>query len=204
MKKITLITLLLIAACISSSCQNNNADKQLANSLKGTWQGSIFLDDEEIPADYQFFESTDGTTGKFVEIAYLHEIDGDFDVRYFSYACGEYTVKNGQLSLTFFPETTYAEPYNENDLEEYADALWAYYQEEGRKLLWENESELAVSILEMLEDEWAETCENRNASGNLFSNLTVTENKMDFVSGDQTWTFKRADFDWFTAYPFSE
>lgn len=203
MKRITLITLLLIVACINSSCQNNNADKQLVQNLKGTWEGSIYLDDE-IPADIQFFESKNGTTGNFIEIAYLHEIDGDFDIRYFAYMSGEYTVKDGNLSLVFDLETVYAEPYDENVLNEYAHALWNHYLEEGRELLWDNESELAVSVLEFLEDNWSGVCEGRNEAGNNFSKLTVSENKMSFAAGNETWEFKRADHDWFTGFPFDE
>ena len=202
MKKILFIVLLLVA-CVGSSCQDKKNDKQLVKSLEGTWEGTIYLYDE-IPADIQFFESTDGSTGKFVEIAYLHEIDGDFDIRYFSYACGEYSVKDGQLSLTFFPESTYAEPFEEEDLNEYVTALWEFYQEEGRELLWEDESELAVAVLETFEDAWSQVCEERNTTGSTFSNLTVTDNKMSFVAGDKTWEFKRADHNWFTGYPFVE
>ena len=204
MKKILIITMLLTAVCVGSSCQDKSFDKQLAKSLIGTWEGSIYIDDEEYPVDYQFFESTDGTTGNFIEIAYLHEIDGDFDIRYFAYASGEYSVKDGHLTLTFFPETTYADPYDEDALGEYVTALWEYYQEEGRQLLWEDESELAVAVLETFEDTWSEVCKNRNLSGNDFSDLVITENKMSFTAGNRTLEFTRADHDWFTAYPFSE
>lgn len=202
MKRILIIALMLVA-CASSSCQNKNNDKQLVKNLEGTWEGSIYLDDE-IPADIQFFKSEDGTSGKFVEIAYLHEIDGDFDIRYFCYACGEYSVKDGKLTLTYIPESTYADPFDENDLNEYVTALWEFYQEEGRELLWADESELAVAVLETFEDTWSQVCEERNASGNTFSNLIVTDNKMSFVSGDKTWEFKRADHEWFTGYPYFE
>lgn len=202
MKKILIIALMLVA-CASSSCQNKNNDKQLVKNLEGTWEGSIYLD-EEIPADIQFFKSEDGTSGKFVEIAYLHEIDGDFDIRYFCYACGEYSVKDGKLTLTYIPESTYADPFDENDLSEYATALWEFYQEEGRELLWADESELAVAVLETFEDTWSQVCEERNASGNTFSNLTFTDNKMSFVAGDKTWEFKRSDHEWFTGYPYFE
>ena len=106
--------------------------------------------------------------------------------------------------MTFFPESTYADPYDEKNFGEYVTALWEYYQEEGRKLLWENESELADAVLETFEDTWSQVCEDRNESGNNFSNLTVTENKMSFVSGEKTWEFKRSDHSWFTAYPFVE
>ena len=202
MKKILIIALMLVA-CASSSCQNKNNDKQLVKNLEGTWEGSIYLDDE-IPADIQFFKSEDGTSGKFVEIAYLHEIDGDFDIRYFCYACGEYSVKDGKLTLTYIPESTYADPFDENDLNEYVTALWEFYQEEGRELLWADESELEVAVLETLEDSWSQVCEERNELGISFSNLTVTEDKMSFVVGDKTWEFKRADHEWFTGYPYSE
>lgn len=202
MKKILSVVLLCVVAFVGSSCQDNNNDKQLVKSLEGTWQGSIYLDDE-IPADIQFFGSEDGTTGKFVEIAYLHEIDGDFDIRYFSYACGDYSVKDGQLTLTLIPESTYAEPFDEGELDEYVAALWEFYQEEGRTLLWEDEEELKIAVLETLEDSWSEVCEERNASGNTFKNLTVTADKMSFVVGDKTWEFKRVDHDWFTGYPYT-
>ena len=202
MKKILIIALMLVA-CASSSCQNKNNDKQLVKNLEGTWEGSIYLDDE-IPADIQFFKSEDGTSGKFVEIAYLHEIDGDFDIRYFCYACGEYSVKDGKLTLTYIPESTYADPFDENDLNEYVTALWEFYQEEGRELLWADESELEVAVLETLEDSWSQVCEERNELGISFSNLTVTEDKMSFVVGDKTWEFKRADHNWFTGYPYFE
>lgn len=202
MKKLLIITMLFTVACASSSYKDT--DKQLVKDLKGTWEGSIYLDDEEIPTDYQFFESTDGTTGNFIEIAYLHEIDGDFDIRYFAYASGEYAVKDGRLSLTYFPETTYASAYDEEALNDYAAALLDYYREEGREILWEDESELAVSILEVLEEHWSEVCEDRNNTTGDFSNLTVTEDKMSFVTDNRTLEFTKADHDWFTAYPFSE
>ena len=201
MKKIIAI-LLFTVVCVSTSCQNQNKDKQLVKNLEGTWEGSIYLDDE-IPADYQFFESEDGTSGKFVEITYLHEYDGDFDIRYFSFVCGEYTVKDGQLSLTFIPESTYAKPFDEDVFGDYIAALWEFYQEEERTLLWEDESELEVAVLETFEDTWAQVCEERNQSGNNFSNLTVTEDKMSFMVGDSTWEFKRTDHVWFPGYPYS-
>ena len=204
MKKILIIALLFTVVCVSSSCQENNVDKQLVSNLVGTWEGSVYFDDEEIPTDYQFFESTDGSTGKFVEIAYLHGIDGDFDIRYFSYACGEYAVKDGQLSLTYYPESTYAQPFDEDELGEYVTALWEYYQEEGRELLWDDESELTIAVLETWEDTWAQVCDERNQSGINFSNLTVTEDKMSFVVGDSTWEFARSEEDWFTGYPYIE
>ena len=106
--------------------------------------------------------------------------------------------------MTFFPETTYADPYDEDALGEYATALWEYYQEEGRELLWEDESELAVAVLETWEETWSEVCKNRNLSGNNYSNLTISENKMSFVADNRALEFTRADHDWFTAYPFSE
>lgn len=203
MKKALFIALLFTVACANSSYKGKETDKQLVQNLKGTWEGSIYLDDE-IPADIQFFESADGTTGNFVEIAYLHEIDGDFDIRYFAYASGEYSVKDGKLSLTFFPESTYAEPYDEDVLGEYVTALWEYYEEEGKELLWEDEAELAGSVLELFEERWSEVCEERNQSEHEFSNLTVTENKMSFTVGNGTWEFTRANHDWFTAFPFAE
>ena len=202
MKKLLFITLLFTVACVSSSYKDNDKDKQLAQNLKGTWEGSIYLDDE-IPVDYQFFEP-DGTTGNFIEIAYLHEYDGDFDIRYFAFVSGEFSVKDGQLLLTFFPETTSAEPYDEEVLMNYAAALMDYYQEEGREILWDSVDELADSVLEMFAEQWGLVCEDRNNNSGLFSNLTVTEGKMSFVDGDRTLEFKKGNQDWFTAYPFAE
>ena len=202
MKKLLFITLLFTVACVSSSYKDNDNDKQLAKNLKGTWEGSIYLDDE-IPVDYQFFE-TDGTTGNFIEIAYLHEYDGDFDIRYFAFVSGEFSVKDGQLSLTFFPETTSAEAYDENVLMDYATALMDYYQEEGREILWDSVDELADSVLEMFAEQWGYVCEDRNNTSGLFNNLTVAEGKMSFVDGERTLEFKKGDQDWFTAYPFAE
>ncbi len=202
MKKLLFITLLFTVACVSSSYKDNDKDKQLAQNLKGTWEGSIYLDDE-IPVDYQFFE-TDGTTGNFIEIAYLHEYDGDFDIRYFAFVSGEFSVKDGQLLLTFFPETTSAEPYDEEVLMNYAAALMDYYQEEGREILWDSVDELADSVLEMFAEQWGLVCEDRNNNSGLFSNLTVTEGKMSFVDGERTLEFKKGEQDWFTAYPFAE
>ena len=63
---------------------------------------------------------------------------------------------------------------------------------------------MEIAVLETLEDSWSEVCEERNASGNIFSNLTVTEDKMSAVAGDKTLEFKRADHEWFTGYPYSE
>lgn len=203
MKKLLFITLLFTVACVSSSYKDNDNDKQLAKNLKGTWEGSIYLNDEEIPVDYQFFDA-DGTKGNFIEIAYLHEYDGDFDIRYFDFVSGEFSVKDGQLSLTFFPETSSAEAYDENVLMEYAAALMNYYQEEGRDILWDSNEELAGSVLEMLEEEWGLVCEDRNNTSGLFNNLTVTEGKMSFVDGERTLEFKKGSQDWFTAYPFAE
>lgn len=204
MKKTLIITLLFVMACISTSFKGKDTDKQLVKNLKGTWEGSIYIDDEEIPADYQFFESTDGTTGKFVEVSYLHEIDGGFDIRYFSFVCGEYSVKNGKLTLTFIPESTYAEVYDEEVFGDYISGLWNLYINEGRELLWEDESELASSVLEFFEDNWSEVCEDRNQSNNTFDNLTVTEKKMSFADGKRTLTFKHTNREWFTAFPYSE
>ncbi|MCR4847833.1 MAG: hypothetical protein K5920_03150 [Bacteroidales bacterium] len=203
MKKLLFITLLFTVACVSSSYQDNDKDKQLAKNLKGTWEGSIYLNDEEIPVDYQFFE-TDGTKGNFIEIAYLHEYDGDFDIRYFDFVSGEFSVENGQLLLTFLPETSTAEPFDEAVLMDYAAALMDYYQEEGKEILWDSVNELADSVLEMLEEEWGSVCEERNNTSGLFSNLTVTEGKMSFVDGERTLEFKKGEQDWFTAYPFAE
>lgn len=202
MKKTLLImTLLLTVACVSSSYKDKNTDKQLAKNLEGTWEGSVFIDDEEIPTDYQFFESIDGTTGKFVEIAYLHEIDGDYDMRYFAYVCGDFSVKDGQLTLTYIPESTYAEVYDEDTFGEYVSGLWDHYLDEGRQLLWDDESELAVSVLETWEEIWAQVCEDRNQQGSNFGNLTVTDGKMSFVAGDKTLEFTQTDGEWFKACP---
>lgn len=204
MKKILIITMLFTVACVSSSYKDNNTDKQLAQNLKGTWEGSVYIEDEEIPTDYQFFESADGTTGKFVEIAYMHEYDGDFDIRYFAYSSGEYSVKDGRLSLTYYPESTYAEAFDEQVIMDYAAALMEYYRKEGKELFWEDEAELAESILDILADEWTVVCEERNEANETFGNLTFTGNKMSFVSGKRTLEFKLAENDWFTAFPFSE
>lgn len=204
MKKLLFISLLFTVACVSSSYKDQNADKQLVKNLIGTWNGSVYIDDEEIPTDYQFFESTDGTTGHFVEISYLHEYDGDFDIRYFAYVSGEYSVKDGRLSLTYYPETTDAEAYDDDYLMEYVAALMRYYQEEGKELLWDNDEELAGSVLEMLAEQWSEVCEERNETGVNFNNLTVTEDKMNFVAGERALEFTKAEQDWFTAYPFAE
>ena len=204
MKKIFVVSLLFTIACASSSYKGNDTDKQLVKNLVGTWEGSIYIDDEEIPTDYQFFESADGVTGNFVEIAYLHEYDGDFDIRYFAYTCGEYSVKDGQLSLTFIPESAYAEVYDEEVFGSYVSALWDYYHEEGRQILWEDESELAISVLETFEAVWAQFSDDRNQEGSNFDQLTVTENKMSFMVGESTWEFNRANHEWFTGYPYSE
>ena len=85
--------MLFAVASMFTSCED--PDKKLVNNLKGTWSGTTTIDDDDLPVEYQFFESTDGTTGKFVEIAYMHEYDGDFDIRYFAYVSGEYSVKDG-------------------------------------------------------------------------------------------------------------
>ena len=204
MKKLLFISLLFTVACVSSSYNDKQTDKQLAQNLKGTWEGSVYYDDMEIPTDYQFFESTDRATGNFIEVSYLHEIDGDFDIRYFAYVSGEYAVKDGQLSLTYFPESVQADAYDEDVLMDYATALIEYYREQGREILWEDESELSVSILELLEEHWSEICEERNNTNGSFSNLTVAEDKISFVAGDKTLEFTRAEHDWFTDYPFSE
>ena len=204
MKKIFIVSLLFALACASSSYKDNDTDKQLVKNLVGTWEGSIYVDDEEIPVDYQFFESTDGLTGNFVEIAYLHEYDGDFDIRYFAYTCGECSVKDGRLSLTFIPESAYADIYDQETFEAYVSALWEFYHEEGREILWEDESELAISVLETFEDVWAQFSEDRNQAGASFGNLTVTDDKMSFVSGESTWEFTHSEHEWFTGYPYSE
>lgn len=204
MKKNPIIAILFILAFVGASCNGQDTNKQLVNNLIGTWEGSLYIDDEEIPTDFQFFESADGTTGNFIEVSYLHEYDGDFDIRYFAFVSGAYTVKNGKLSLTYFPETTSAEPFDEDVLMEYAAALMAYYQEEGREIFWEDESELSDSILEILAEEWGEVCEDRNNTNGDFSKLTVAEEKMSFVAGSRTLEFTKADHDWFTAYPFAE
>ena len=107
-------------------------------------------------------------------------------------------------ALDFNPETTYTEAYDDDYLAEYAHALWTYYIEEGKELLWDDETDLAYSVLDMLNDEWSATCEARNEAGNSFSNLTVSDSKMSFVAGNGTWEFKRADHDWFTGFPFGE
>lgn len=204
MKKILIITMLFMVACVGSSYKGSNNDKQLVKDLVGTWEGSVYIDDEEIPTDYQFFECAEGTTGHFVEIAYRHEIDGDFDVRYFAYVSGEYTVKDGQLSLTYYPESVHAEAYDEEVLNDYSSALLDYFNDEGREILWEDISELSETILELLEETWAEICEERNNTNGDFSNLTIANGKMSFVAGERTLEFTRADQDWFTAFPYVE
>lgn len=203
-RTLVMMTLLLAVACVSSSYKDNNTDRQLVKNMEGTWEGAVYIDDEEFPADMQFFAGAEDNTGKFVEIAYLHEIDGGYDMRYFAYVCGDFSVINGQLILTYIPGSTYAEIYDEETFGKYVAGLWNHYLDEDQQLLWDDESELAVSVLETWEETWAQVCEERNQQGIVFGNLTVTEDKLSFVNGDRTMEFTRTDHDWFTAYPYSE
>ena len=57
--------MLIAVASLFTSCESS--DSKLVKNLKGSWEGTTLVFGEETPVQYQFFESTDGKTGKFVE-----------------------------------------------------------------------------------------------------------------------------------------
>jgi hypothetical protein len=211
MKKVLLFTMLIAVASLFTSCESS--DSKLVKNLKGSWEGTTLVFGEETPVQYQFFESTDGKTGKFVEETeqYIYDtINGEpFAIPYWAYVCGKYSVEDGWLDFKYEPETStilfdedyvlgYINAFLENDRLN-GEGLWAE----------ETPEDLTEYFLdtrsEDLGQEWSEICEEfNNAEGDGFSNLTVDENTMSFAATDMDKIVFKRTTDMFDKYPFED
>ncbi len=211
MKKLLLFTMMLAVASVFTACEDTDA--KLAEKLKGSWKGTTLINDEEYPMAYQFFESTDGKTGKFVEMTsdkYLEEIDGEeYVLPYVVYVGGQYKIDEGWLSLTYSPETTVIEIY-EDALNNFAEAYLAYDRAKEEPSMGDaTVEEVAELYKEYIFDEdndnWTEMYEKLNANkADGFSNLSINEGKMSYKTGDAGRLEFESTDEIFKQYPFDE
>ena len=210
MKKFFLFAMLFAVASMFTSCED--PDKKLVNDLKGTWSGTTTIDDDDLPVEYQFFESTDGHTGMFIEVTHLSILDTIdytvYEVPYRAYVGGSYSVKDGWLSITYDSETSTI-IFDEDVAYDYIAAFLDNARERGDED-WMNETPEDVteyfinSRTEDIEDEWREMCDNFNkGKKDGFSHLTVSPSKMSFSASDGPAEFDRTD-DIFDSYPFED
>ena len=211
MKRFLLFTMMLAVAFSFTACEDT--DSQLAEKLKGSWKGTTLINSEEYPMVYQFFESTDGKTGKFVEItsdSYTEDIDGeDFKLPFNVYVGGTYKIDGGWLSLTYAPKTTIIE-LDEDALNEFALTYLAYdSQKEEPEMDGITPEDFMELYTEFVDDEdnanWTEMYEKLNANkADGFSNLTINEGKMSYKTGDAGRIEFTTTDDVFVKYPFED
>lgn len=211
MKRFLLFTMMLAVVSMFTACEDTDA--QLAEKLKGTWIGTTLINEEEHTMMYQFFESTDGKTGKFVEITrdkYSEEVEGtEYELPCSVYVGGTYKIDEGWLSLTYAPKTAIIE-MDDEELGAFADAYlhsekvqndpdWAESTVEDIMDLYDQ------YIAEEEEGNWTDMYENLNANKNDgYSNLTIKDGKMSYKTGDAgVISFDSTD-DIFKQYPFDE
>lgn len=212
MKKVLLFTMLVAVASLFTSCEN--PDTKLAQSLVGTWEGYNYFGEDEVDAEYQYFECDAQNAGKFLEVNHLtfvDEVDGiEYEMPYLAYVGGDYSVKDGRLYMNYDPET--AEVYfNEDAVMEYVTAYLIYDREKGEGAWAEDTPEdvteyFIASRSESFGEIWTEMCEDSN-SGNSeaagFGDLKVNETTMSYHASDLgTLKYTRSTSDIFEEYPF--
>lgn len=212
MKKAILFSLFIAVASLLTSC--DNPDTTLAQNLVGTWEGYNYFGDEEIDAEYQYFECDENNSGKFIEVNHLtfvDEIDSiEYEIPYFAYVGGEYYVKDGRLYMTYDPET--AEVYFfEDQAFEYVSAFLAWDREKGEGAWIEDTPEdvteyFIASRSESFGEDWSKMCEKANSNNSEaagFSELKVDQNTLSFHASDMgTLKYTRSEENIFEEYPF--
>ena len=209
MKRFLLFTMMLAVASVFTACEDTDA--KLAQDLKGAWKGNTLINGEEYPMAYQFFESTDGKTGKFVEItcdSYTEELDDiEFELPCYVYVGGKYTIDEGWLSLKYYPETTIIE-MDEDAMKDFAEAYLLTVQDNPD---WENATPEDVIRLyseivnEDDQESWQDMYEKSNTSGaDGFSNLTIKDGKMSYKTGDAGVVEYESAKEVFKKYPFED
>jgi len=203
----------MMLAVVSMFTACEDTDAQLAEKLKGTWKGTTLINKEEYPMTYQFFESTDGKTGKFVEITsdkYTEEVNGEeYKLPFNVYVGGTYKIDEGWISLSYFPETTLVE-LDEDYLRKFAEV---YLQSERMTDNTEWADATPEDVMDLYtqyideEDQgsWIDmykTLNENKADG--FSNLTINEGKMSYKTGDAGRVEFESIEDIFIKYPFED
>ncbi len=205
-----LFALFIALATMFTACENNDA--KLVEGLKGSWKGESKVGGKTVSVEYQYFESTDGKTGKFVEItnlSYLDSLNGvEYAIPYLAYVGGEYSVEDGWFKIKYYPETTNID-FDQNAILDYA-ADFLQYQSEIGDTTWADETpeSLKAFFIETLTDgcvnDWQESCEDFNNSIiDSFDNLYIDENTMSFKCGDLGKVeFQRKNHNFFDEYPY--
>lgn len=209
MRRFLLFTMMLAVVSMFTACEDTDA--KLAQDLKGAWKGTTLINDEEYPMAYQFFESTDGKTGKFVEItsdSYTEKLDGvEYGLPCFVYVGGQYTIDEGWLSLKYDPETTLIE-MDEDALRDFAEAYLLTVQDNPD---WADATvDDVMSLYSEIVDEddqgsWQEMYEKSNANkADGYSNLTIKDGKMSYKTGDAGVVEFESTDEVFKRYPFED
>lgn len=202
--------MLVAVASMFTACENK--DNQMAQDLKGTWNGSTYFGEDEYPADYVFFPDDESNTGLFLDIEYLsftEMIEDDaYEIPYMAYAGGTYTVKDGKLFLEYNPETAWVW-FDEEDVMEYVMAFLEYDRVYGTGE-WQEEDPQEIAQYytdtqtESIGPNWEEVITDFNtgmSSG--YGDLKVSQDQFSYSTSDLgVLTFTRADYTLFDEYPF--
>lgn len=210
MRKLSLLTLLIALATLFTSCEIS--DDQLAQRLKGAWAGESIVNGKKAKMEYQYFESTDGKTGKFVEITHLNVSDTvngtEYVMPYKAYVGGDYSINNGLFSITYLPETIQI-VFDKDAINSYAQAFIANENgKENSEFANTTPEELAASIIksgtkELSSDMKSFYVDYNELKPDGYENLRISENKMSFMTSDVAKVeFNRMGNDILEEYPY--
>jgi len=191
MRKLSLLTLLIAIATLFTSCEIS--DDQLAQRLKGAWAGESIVNGKNAKVEYQYFESADGKTGKFVEITHLSVSDtingAEYVLPYKACVGGDYSINNGLFSITYLPETTQID-FDKDAINNYAQAFIENENgKENSEFADTTPEELAASIIESGTERLSSDMKSFYVDYNEmkpdgYENLRIDDNKMSFMTSD--------------------
>ena len=210
MKKLFLITMLVAVASMFTACENK--DNNMAQDLKGTWEGFTYMGEDKYPADYQFFPDAESNTGKFLDIDYFNFTetieDDTYEISYIAYAGGSYTVKDGKLYLDYNPETAWVW-IDEEAVTEYVMAFLEYDSMYGDGEWQEEDPEEIVEYYINTQEEsigpaWEKVITDFNTGMNSgYGNLKVSNDQFSYTTSDLgELVFTKAAEELFDEYPF--
>lgn len=210
MRKLSLFTLFIALATLFTSCEIS--DDQLAQRLKGAWVGESIVNGKNAKVEYQYFESADGKTGKFVEITNLSVSDtingSEYVLPYKAYVGGDYSINNGLFSITYLPETTQI-VFDNDAINNYAQAFITNENgKENSEFTDTTPEELAASIIESGTERLSGDMKSFYVDYNElkpdgYENLRIDDNKMSFMTSDVAKVeFKRMGNDILEEYPY--
>ena len=212
MKKLSFLSALCaVMAMMLTSCTGN---EELLQSMVGTWTDN----DAEETVTIQFYPSTDGHTGKFIERrSYVmdgEDSDGiEMNIRCNTYITGTFTLTDERRltyeydldKLTVMPEDEDMAGYTQRNIE-YNNSHDNVFQFAGTE-----DAEVQEHLTNVLasgeEENWKEfyTNENKDFQSASYSDVKVEGNSFSYgVSGNQRVTFTRVDEDMFDANFFNE